>query len=374
VNEREEYLLYWLTLLSVRGLGIATVRILMERVPSYESGARLNVTDWQKIGAPARFCASIVTAFAKQSAHESVKRIMVSGVTYTSDRDAWYPVLLREISAAPPFLFYRGKWPESDRDYVAIVGTRTCSAYGRRAAFSFGKELAESGVIVVSGLAYGVDKAAHEGVLTGSGCTVAVLGSGTDCIYPREHANLAKQIINSGGCVMSEFLPWTSPRSHQFPQRNRIISGLCKAVVVLEAGRKSGALITADYALEQNREVLAMPGSIFSDRSEGTNDLIVAGATPLLSVLDILMAIGHTSLDGITVGRIAADRSYDACSKGALLLLRELSVLGRSLGELQQFVVTSGYDASEVFAWLTELEVGGMITRTNGMYTIAQSK
>ena len=213
-----------------------------------------------------------------------------------SSRD--YPKILKEIHNPPKQLYVRGNLPKDHNLNFAIVGTRAASDYGRTLAFKIAKELAELGFNIVSGLALGIDTQAHLGALEGKGGTTAVMGSAIDdnSIYPSENLNLVKKIISLGGAVISEYEPGTKSEIWFFPERNRIISGLSRGVLVVEAPEKSGALITARLALEQNREVFAIPGSIFSKNSFGANNLIKSGAKVVTSVDDILEELNLTDL------------------------------------------------------------------------------
>lgn len=217
------------------------------------------------------------------------------GICVCSTEDADYPELLRRIFDPPEILFYRGRLPDSEK-LVAIVGARRASAYGKNAATAIAGELARSGVGVVSGGARGIDAAAHDGALS-QGYTVAVLGCGVDVIYPRENAKLLAAIAENGA-VVSEYPPGMPPLAHHFPARNRIISGMCRGVVVVEAAEKSGSLITADCALDEGRDVYAVPGSIFSAASKGSNRLIKQGAKLIDSADDILEDYGFTPVAG----------------------------------------------------------------------------
>jgi len=209
-----------------------------------------------------------------------------------------YPEILKEISNAPKQLYVRGNLPKDCNLNFAIVGTRAASDYGKTLAFKIAKELAKLGFNIVSGLALGIDTQAHLGALAANGRTTAVMGSAPDdnSIYPSENLNLVKKIISSGGAVISEYEPGTKSEIWFFPERNRIISGLSRGVLVVEAPEKSGALITARVALEQNREVFAIPGSIFSKNSFGTNNLIKSGAKMVTTVDDILEELNLTDL------------------------------------------------------------------------------
>lgn len=197
-----------------------------------------------------------------------------------------YPATLATLPDAPPVLFVRGVVPEAAM--VAVVGTRRCTEYGRRLAFDYGAAIAGAGWCVVSGLARGVDGAAHRGVVAARGRGVAVLGSGVDVMYPAEHADLARDLVTGRGAVLSEYPPGTPPEGWRFPPRNRIISGLASVVVVVEAGVKGGALITAGYALAHGRPVFAVPGDVRRATSEGCNRLIRDGAHPVLDPADLV--------------------------------------------------------------------------------------
>ncbi len=205
---------------------------------------------------------------------------------------AEYPPLLGELHDPPTRLYLRGGPVEIlSRPAVAVVGARSCSAYGAQVARDLARALAASGAVVVSGMARGIDGEAHRGALAAGGATVAVLGCGIDRDYPSAHAMLASR-ITEGGAVVSEYPPGVEPAPWRFPARNRIVAGLAAATVVVEARERSGALITADFALELGREVFAVPGEITSGLSKGTNDLIRQGATPMLAAQDVLEVLG----------------------------------------------------------------------------------
>ena len=208
---------------------------------------------------------------------------------------------------------------------MAVVGARACSPYGRHVARLVGRELAAAGLVVVSGLARGVDGEAHRGALEGGGVTIAVLGCGVDRDYPAAHAELAARIVAAGGLVVAEYAPGVEPAPWRFPARNRIIAGLCVATVVVEARERSGALITADFALEEGREVFVVPGEITSALSAGSNALLRLGATPLLSSTDVLVALGVEPPEPA-----AADVSADAAL--ALAAVRDAPIGADELG------------------------------------------
>ena len=203
-----------------------------------------------------------------------------------SDPD--YPFLLKQIFDPPKELYVLGNLEKQEKNPLAVVGTRLCSSYGKTIAYSMVKELASRGLTIISGLALGIDGISHQACLDSNGKTIAVLGSGIDVIYPYSHRGLAKKILEKGGAIVSEYPPGTKPDRWQFPARNRIIAGLAKATLVIEAPRQSGALITALYALNEGRDVLSIPGDINRKNSEGTNNLIKWGAKPVTRIEDVL--------------------------------------------------------------------------------------
>lgn len=219
-----------------------------------------------------------------------VKTWQQQGVSMCTRENNLYPKQLLAIYDAPPVLYYMGDSRLFHTQMMAVVGARKCTAYGRRAAIEIGSRLAQGGYTVVSGMAYGIDACGHEGALRAGGRTIAVLANGVDICYPSDHWMLREQILEQG-LLLSEHPPGTEPRAGFFPLRNRIISGLCQGVVIVEAAQKSGSLITADQALEQGRDVYCVPGSVFSDKSCGVHRLVQQGAILLSSMEDLPAAI-----------------------------------------------------------------------------------
>jgi DNA processing protein len=268
-----------------------------------------------------------------------------------------FPARLRAIHDPPAGLFVRGGAGAEllDRPAVAIVGARSCSAYGSHVARSVASELARAGLVVVSGLARGIDAEAHRGSLAAAAATVAVLGCGVDRDYPAAHRELARLIVDGGGLIVSEYAPGVDPAPWRFPARNRIVAGLSAATVVVEARERSGALITADLALEEGREVFAVPGEITSALSAGTNGLLRLGATPLTSAADVLDALGLAPV-------IAAPGGSSGIAAEVLERLRDRAAgadhLSRALG------VSPG----DLAVALSELELAGLATYIDGVY------
>lgn len=288
-----------------------------------------------------------------------VRRLDALGFRFLPRSAPEFPPLLRAIHDPPPGLFLRGvAGPELlGRPSVAIVGARACSAYGRQVARSLGRELAAAGLVVVSGLARGVDAEAHRGALEAGGATAAVLGCGIDRDYPAAHRELARQIAEAG-VVLSEYAPGVEPAPWRFPARNRIVAGLCSATVVVEARERSGALITADFALEEGREVFGVPGEITSALSAGSNALLRLGATPLTCAQDVLESYGIVAPEPVApdLGETAA-RVLERVREGAV----GADELARS----------TGLGASDVAVALTELELAGVVREEDGVFRAA---
>lgn len=277
-----------------------------------------------------------------------------------------YPSRLRVLPDAPYGLFVKGKLPVEERKSVAIVGARMCSEYGREIAGRLGEELAGHGVEIISGMAKGIDSAGQHGALRGLGNTYAVLGCGTDICYPAGNRILYENIIKNGG-ILSEYPPQTKPFPQNFPLRNRIISGLCDALVVVEAKEKSGSLITADAALEQGREVYAVPGRLGDELSFGCNRLIKQGAGILLSPDDFLKDIGIWE----EKQEFKKNFSKNLLEKEEMLLYSVLDLQPKNINEM---INATGIEASECIRLLAGLEEKGYIRETFQNYYIRTLK
>jgi DNA processing protein len=271
-------------------------------------------------------------------------------------RESEFPPLLAAIHDPPPLLYLRGRGNVAllAAPAVAVVGARSCSSYGRSVARSLARDLASAGLVVVSGMARGIDGEAHRGALEAGGSTVAVLGCGIDRDYPAAHAELARR-IGEQGLVVSEYEAGVEPAPWRFPARNRIIAGLCRATVVVEARERSGALITADFALEEGRDVLAVPGEITSGLSVGTNALLKLGATPVTAGSDVL------ELYGVEI----RPRPVPSLGPEADVLLARLRDGAQTADEL---VRAARIDAGVGAGALTALELAGHVTVEDGVY------
>ncbi len=264
-----------------------------------------------------------------------------------------YPESLKNIYSPPIGIFTKGNLPDFNNS-IAIIGARKASDYGKTAAYKLAYELASSGIVVVSGMARGIDSCSHKGTIDGNGITVAVMGSGFKNIYPKENTNLVDEIIKKG-CVVTEYMPDMLPLACNFPERNRIISGLAKYLLVIEAGEKSGTLITVSCALEQGKDVFAVPGNIFSYGSYGTNKLIQDGAKPITCVQDILEEF-NLNYEKKSI------KTLDEYEDAILTLLK----IGGM--KIEQILGNSNLNSEIVLTTLSKLECRGIIKRVYGNY------
>ena len=277
----------WFALKAVPQVGNVTFRRLLAHFGSPTRILAASVAELAAVPGISRSVAATIPGIDTRKEAETCCRLLAkSGANLVTLNDALYPALLKELVDAPPYLFVKGEL-RTDHVAVALVGSRKASPYGLGTAARLAEELASQGATVVSGLARGVDAAAHRGALAQGGYTIGVLGCGIDVVYPYENRRLYAEMAEQGA-IVSEFPPGTRPLAENFPRRNRIISGLCRAVVVIEAAEKSGSLITAHYALEQGRDVFAVPGNVTQAGSRGTNWLIKQGAKLVETAADIL--------------------------------------------------------------------------------------
>ena len=273
--------------------------------------------------------------------------------------DSRYPAWLRMVPDPPPVLWVRGDLSVLEQPSVAIVGSRGASQYAKTIARTLAAGLAHAGIVVTSGMARGVDAAAHTGCLDAGGRTIGVVGTGVDVIYPSEHAALTERVAQSG-LLVSEFEPGERPYAWHFPRRNRIISGLSRAVVVVEASEKSGSLITARLALEQGREVMAVPGSVLYGRNRGAHALIKDGAMPVEDAADILDALGYRG------------RAPEPAEGSAGVIEDALEKAGPEGLDLDSLSNATGMDAEALLAALTALEIDGRAARLTGALYVRQ--
>jgi DNA processing protein len=349
---------FWVGLSLVPGIGPAKFRRLMEKLGSPEVAWKARPTQLADAGLDRRVVESLVSVRGQIDLGREMEKLRRLGVQVVTLEDGEYPRPLQNIADPPPILYVKGSISLDDELSVAIVGTRRPTAYGRQAAEIFARGLVDNGVTVVSGLAKGIDTFAHRAALDGGGRTIAVLGSGLDIIYPSENRRLAAEIAERGALV-SEFPLGTQPDGINFPRRNRIISGLSLASLIVEAGEASGALITAEFALEQGREVYAVPGNIFSPASRGPNRLISEGAKPICGMEDLLEGLKLESAVQHSTARKAIPES-----ESEVAVLRCLSHEPLHIDEIRR---AACLPISTVSSALTMLELKGLARQAGGM-------
>ncbi len=320
------------------------------------------ISKFETIGLSGRIIDNLVRVRSQVDLEQVWERMTAAGISAVTWEDETYPRMLREIDQPPPIFYQKGEILPEDETAVAIVGTRRVTAYGRGVTEELATYLARNRVTVVSGLARGVDAIAHRSALRAGGRTVAVLGSGVDRIYPPEHQQLAVEIAEAGA-VISDYPPGTAPESNNFPPRNRIISGLSLAVVVVEASETSGALITASFAADQSRDVLAVPGNITSPNSKGTNLLIQQGARPLLKPEDVLEVL---NLEQVNTRRMARTLLPADATEAQVL-----KVIGDNTFSVDEISFLSGLPIEVVSATLAMMELKGLVRNSGTMTFMA---
>ncbi|MCK5413057.1 MAG: DNA-processing protein DprA [Candidatus Pacebacteria bacterium] len=333
--------------------------------PSLENAWQANLQDFQQAGIEFAIAEKIISQKRNISPDQEMEKLEKEEVKIITINDELYPTLLKEIPSAPAILYYKGQI-QKDEISIAIVGSRKVSTYGMQVATKLSRDLAQNNITVISGMALGVDGVAHRECLKLGKRTVAVLGSGIDekSIYPVNNRQIAKDIITNGA-IISEYPIGTPPLKQHFPARNRIISGLSQGVLVIEAAQSSGALITAKFALEQNREVFAIPGSIFSKTSEGTNNLIRLGAKLVTKIEDITEELNLNSLQNFQQAKkIIPDNEEEA------LILKNLSP--DQPAHIDQLAKTTKMNVTSLSGILTLMEIKGKIKNIGGMrYVVA---
>jgi DNA processing protein len=356
---------YWIALNNIPGLGPTRIKRLVDAFGSPKGAleAPLGLLLDKKLVPTSSADAFRGTGKLLAEADAQIEACRASGISVLIQADDDYPMYLKEIFAPPPVLYVTGDLSALRNHALAVVGTRKPTQYGTACARSLTAELCKSAVIV-SGLAVGVDTAAHERCLELGGKTVAVLGCGIDRVYPPENKGLAKRILEHGA-IVSEFPPGTIPEAYNFPRRNRVISGISCGVIVVEAGERSGALITADYALQQNRVVFAVPGPIDSPMSAGTFKLIKDGAVPVRSAADIFEHISAASFAPLLTAPPQSIRSETPPT----LPENELTVwdtLSNNPQRVDTISEASGIDIPQLLAILLNLELKGFVTQIGG--------
>lgn len=355
--------LIWLT--SINNIGSVRIRRLLERFGSAKRVWNASPEELVNIrGINKELCHSIINSRNSDKIEHYIEKMKKLGIATVDIGSDYYPPLLKEIYNPPYLLYAKGNAGLLTNRCIAIVGSRNSTHYGKKIAFKLAGQLAKRGFTIVSGFARGIDSYAHKGAMAVGGTTIAVLGNGLDVIYPRENYSLMKEIMVSG-LMLSEYPPGTSPLRGNFPARNRLISGLSLGVVVVEASEHSGALITADFAVEQNREVFAVPGNINSPNSTGTNRLIKEGAKMVNCVDDIL-----EELTGYFIEPKESQSTRQSDRPATSDEGRVLSLISSQPVHIDELVDESGLDISQLNAYLSNLEVEGSIERLPGNYYV----
>jgi DNA processing protein len=355
---------YWIGFNIVRRIGPAKIQALLDHFHDLRLAWEATADELRTAGLDSRALQNLLTAREKLDLDAEVARLEKAGVRVMTWQSPDYPDRLQNIYHPPPVLYVRGSLAPADEWAVAVVGTRRATVYGKEATRYIAGELARAGVTVVSGLARGIDTVAHQAALDAGGRTIAVLGCGVDVIYPAENRRLMQRIVKQGA-VLSEYTLGTPPEGSNFPPRNRVISGLSLGVVIVEAAQRSGALITADYAAEQGREVFAVPGNMFNRASKGCNRLIQQGAKLVLDVEDILEELNLTMVaQQLELQAIVPENETES------LLLSFLS--GDPL-HVDEIVRQAAMPTSEVSSALALMELKGMVRQVGGMnYVVAR--
>ena len=355
---------YWVGFSLIPTIGAAKFSRLEKHFDSMESAWKASARELKSAGLDAKSVEAILAGRPKILPEAEMERLERHQVRVLTWRDAAYPARLKEIYDPPPVLYIRGSLLPEDEWCLAIVGTRRASVYGRQVTEEIVADLAHNRITTVSGLARGIDSIAHRATLEAGGRTIAIFACGLDIVYPGENASLAREITEHGA-LLSEYPLGTRPRADNFPRRNRIMSGLSLGVLVVEAGESSGALITARFALEQNREVFAIPGSILSPASRGTNHLIQEGAKLVRNYTDILEELNlQVAAQQLEMKELLPTDETESS------LLRQLSAEPTHIDAVCR---QSGLPISAVSSTLAMMELKGMVKQVGSMnYILAR--
>jgi DNA processing protein len=355
---------YWVAFSGIAGIGRVRISQLKEYFSSLQVAWKAPEGKLKQAGLDSRSIDALLSIRPRISLDDEMEKLERYRVKVLIHEDPLYPTRLKQIYDYPPVLYVRGNLPAEDEPCLAIVGTRRPTVYGRQVTEEIVADLARSKITIVSGLARGIDSIAHRTALDAGGKTIAVFGSGLDIVYPRENATLA-QVIMEQGALVSEHPLGVKPRAENFPLRNRIMSGLSLGVLVVEAGERSGALITAHQAVEQNRDVFAIPGSILSPASQGTNRLIQEGAKLVRNYTDILQELNLT----IVVQQVEI-KEFSAADEFEAAILKQLASEPSHIDEICR---RSGLTMQEVSSTLAMLELKGIARQVGNMnYVLAR--
>ncbi len=349
---------FWVAFSLVKGIGAVRFRALLNYFGDLESAWLASPDTLMKAGLSERIVEKLVEVRETKDPDKMIRWIDQQNIQVLTWEDETYPTLLKEIDQPPPVLYVKGNIQPENNQTVAIVGTRKITPYGRQVTEEIADYLARIGFTIVSGLARGVDGIAHQTAIHAGGKTYAVLGCGVEQVYPPEHKKLAEQIIENGALI-SDYPPGTRPDAANFPPRNRIISGLSQITVVVEAGETSGALITATFAADQGRDVLAVPGNVYAPQSKGTNRLIAQGAYPYTGISSLEALLKVTKHKEVNEPAILPENEIEAS------LLR---IMQNSDGmHIDEIVAISSLSIDIISATLTIMELKGMVKSVGGM-------
>jgi len=374
---------YWVALSGIPHLGSARFRLLEAYFESLEDAWRADATQLEEAGMDPRTAQVVASAKRDADPDKGMEALAQAGVKAANWNSEDYPPRLREIHDPPPVLYYLGELMPSDQFSVAVVGTRNPTSYGREAATALSRDLASVGITIVSGLALGIDGVAHRAALECGGRTIAVVAGGLDTVYPREHAALFRQ-IQARGAVVSEHKLGVRPDSRNFPRRNRLISGITLGTLVVEAGEGSGTRWTVQQALEQNREVFCVPGSIFSPASSFTNRMIKEGAKLVADYTDVLeeLNLPEMSMGKDNLAELQKSMDFTATETDIEgddlqgLDADESSLVARLSGEpvhVDDLCRQSGIPIATITSMLTLLELKGKVIQVGSMHYVRSS-
>lgn len=353
---------YWVGFNLVKGIGSARLRLLLDHFGDIEIAWHASAEDLEVAGIGPKLVEAFLQVRNTGELDRTWAYIQENEIEVMTWENQDYPRRLLEIEQPPPVLYVRGKLVDDDQWAVSIVGTRRYTKYGRQVTEQLAGDFCRNGITIVSGLARGIDGIAHNTAIANGGRTIAVLGSGVDRIYPPEHRGLAEKVI-ANGAIISDYPPGTAPEAGNFPPRNRIISGLSQAVVVVEAGTKSGALITAAFAAEQGREIFAVPGSIYAPQSKGTNLLIREGA--------IILTDAQSVLEILNFAQVSHHRNARVILPGDETEALLYKILGREPLHVDEIGARSNLPIEKVSSTLTLMELKGLVRQVGSMHYIA---
>ncbi len=358
-QQNPPYQKYWLGFNLVKGIGPAKLSMLLERFGSIRDAWNAPRRELESLRLDRKSIESLEERRRSLNLDEELAKVKENSTSLLTWDSPEYPRYLREIPNSPPLLYVIGELKSSDQWALAVVGTRRLTTYGRQVTRELVSGLVRNQVTIVSGLAKGIDAEAHKSALDAGGRTIAVLGSGVNYIYPSEHRSLAERIVSGRGAILSDYPLGTVPEARNFPPRNRIISGLSMGVLVIEAGERSGALITAEFGLEQDREIFAVPGNINNPASKGTNRLIKQGAKLVQNVDDVLEELNLALIPE----HIKADKILPDSPEEAILL----DHLSRQPTHIDELTRQAGLPTSLVSSTLTMMELKGMVQQVGAM-------